>query len=172
MIDLTLETYADFGFDAVSVVVSTRPERSVGSDEQWSRAEAALCDTVEKRGLEWQLQPGEGAFYGPKIEFVLHDSIGRKWQCGTIQVDFFMPESLGATYIDENGTKQVPVMIHRAILGSMERFIGILIEHYAGTFPTWLAPRASTRQQFDRSSGRLRRTNYKRFAKTRIPSGT
>ena len=140
LIDLTFDVYHDFGFDKVLVAVSTRPEQRVGSDEQWDRAEQALSTAVENKQLEWKLQSGEGAFYGPKIEFVLCDSIGRTWQCGTIQVDFFMPDSLGASYIAEDGTKRVPVMIHRAVLGSIERFIGILIEHYAGAFPVWLAP--------------------------------
>ncbi len=140
LIDLTFQTYHDFGFENISVAVSTRPEQRVGSDEQWDRAEDALKVAVENKGLDWKLQPGEGAFYGPKIDFVLKDSIGRAWQCGTIQVDFSMPGRLNANYIAEDGSKQVPVMIHRAILGSMERFIGILIEHYAGNFPAWLAP--------------------------------
>ncbi|MEE9161212.1 MAG: threonine--tRNA ligase, partial [Gammaproteobacteria bacterium] len=140
LIDLTFQTYHDFGFEDVSVAVSTRPEKRVGSDEQWDRGEDALKIAVQSKGLDWKLQPGEGAFYGPKIDFVLKDSIGRAWQCGTIQVDFSMPGRLDASYIAEDGSKQVPVMIHRAILGSMERFIGILIEHYAGTFPAWIAP--------------------------------
>jgi len=140
LIDLTFETYYDFGFENISIAVSTRPEQRVGSDEQWDRAEDALKVAVENKGLDWKLQAGEGAFYGPKIDFVLKDSIGRAWQCGTIQVDFSMPGRLDATYIAEDGSRQVPVMIHRAILGSMERFIGILIEHYAGSFPAWLAP--------------------------------
>ena len=140
LIDLTFQTYHDFGFEDVSIAVSTRPEQRVGSDDQWDRAEEALNIAVESKELDWKLQPGEGAFYGPKIDFVLKDSIGRAWQCGTIQVDFSMPGRLDASYIAEDGSKQVPVMIHRAILGSMERFIGILIEHYAGTFPAWLAP--------------------------------
>lgn len=140
LIDLTLEVYADFGFSEVELAVSTRPEQSVGSEEQWARAEAALKTAVDGKGLDWRIQPGEGAFYGPKIEFVLRDSIGRAWQCGTIQVDFSMPVNLGASYVAEDGSKKTPVMIHRAILGSMERFVGILIEHYAGAFPMWLAP--------------------------------
>lgn len=140
LIDLTFKTYNDFGFEDIFIAVSTRPEQRVGSDEQWDRGETALRIAVEDKGLDWQLKPGEGAFYGPKIEFVLQDSIGRMWQCGTIQVDFSMPDRLGASYVAGDGSKQVPVMIHRAILGSMERFIGILIEHYAGNFPTWLAP--------------------------------
>ena len=140
LIDLTFQTYHDFGFKDVSIAVSTRPGQRVGSDDQWDRGEEALKVAVESKGLDWKLQPGEGAFYGPKIDFVLKDSIGRAWQCGTIQVDFSMPGRLDADYIDEDGSKQIPVMIHRAIFGSMERFIGILIEHYAGNFPVWLAP--------------------------------
>jgi len=132
--------YADFGFNEVLVKLSTRPSQRVGSDEIWDKSEQALQLALESSGLEWGLQPGEGAFYGPKIEFSLKDCIGRIWQCGTIQVDFSMPERLGATYIDEGSHKQTPVMLHRAILGSMERFIGILIENYAGAFPVWLAP--------------------------------
>ena len=139
-IDLLYAVYADFGFDDIIVKLSTRPEQRVGSDVIWDKAEEALHLALDTKGLEWELQPGEGAFYGPKIEFSLRDCIGRVWQCGTIQVDFSMPERLGATYIDENSDKQVPVMLHRAVLGSMERFIGILIEHYAGAFPVWLAP--------------------------------
>jgi threonyl-tRNA synthetase len=140
LIDLTFRTYRDFGFDDIEIAVSTRPEKRVGTDEQWDKAEEALKVAVEGKGLKFKLQPGEGAFYGPKIEFVLKDCIGRAWQCGTIQVDFSMPGRLDASYIAEDSSKQVPVMIHRAILGSMERFIGILIEHYAGSFPVWLAP--------------------------------
>ncbi len=140
LIDLTFETYHDFGFTDISMALSTRPEERVGADELWDRAELALQKALEDKGLEYKLQPGEGAFYGPKIEFTMHDSIGRAWQCGTIQVDFSMPGRLGAHYIDEDSNKQVPVMIHRAILGSMERFIGILLEHYAGVLPAWLSP--------------------------------
>ena len=139
-IDLLFEVYADFGFDDLIIKLSTRPEQRVGSDAIWDKAEAALQRALDAKQLDWALQPGEGAFYGPKIEFSLKDSLGRVWQCGTIQVDFSMPERLGATYVDENSEKQVPVMLHRAILGSLERFIGILIEHYAGAFPAWLAP--------------------------------
>lgn len=140
LIDLILKIYADFGFKDILLALSTRPEQRVGSDEQWDISEHALKTTIENKSLQYTLQPGEGAFYGPKIEFVLKDSIGRMWQCGTIQVDFSMPSRLLASYVAEDGSKQTPVMIHRAILGSMERFIGILIEHYAGTFPVWLAP--------------------------------
>ncbi len=137
---LLYAVYSDFGFNEVLVKLSTRPVQRVGTDEIWDKAENALQQALESSGLEWMLQPGEGAFYGPKIEFSLKDCIGRIWQCGTIQVDFSMPERLGATYIDDNSQKRTPVMLHRAILGSMERFIGILIENYAGAFPAWLAP--------------------------------
>ena len=139
-IDLLHQVYADFGFDKVLVKLSTRPANRVGSDAVWDKAEAALEEALNSKGLEWQLQPGEGAFYGPKIEFSLSDCLDRVWQCGTIQVDFSMPERLGAVYVGEDGSKHTPVMLHRAILGSMERFIGILVEHYAGYFPLWLAP--------------------------------
>jgi threonyl-tRNA synthetase len=139
-IDLLHRVYADYGFHEVLVKLSTRPAKRVGSDEVWDKAEAALRTALDSKGLVWELQPGEGAFYGPKIEFSLKDCLGRVWQCGTVQVDFSMPERLGAVYVAENGSKQTPVMLHRAILGSMERFIGILIEHYAGYFPLWLAP--------------------------------
>ncbi|MBS3744792.1 MAG: threonine--tRNA ligase [Wenzhouxiangellaceae bacterium] len=137
---LVFDVYRDFGFEDIQVKLSTRPEQRVGSDEVWDRAEAALKDALESRDIEYQIQPGEGAFYGPKIEFSLTDCIGRVWQCGTMQVDFSMPDRLGAAYVDEQGEKQVPVMLHRAILGSVERFIGVLIEHYAGNLPVWLAP--------------------------------
>ena len=139
-IRMTFEVYRDFGFDEVRVVFSTRPEQRVGDDILWDKAEAALRRALAHRGLEYRENPGEGAFYGPKIEFTLKDSIGREWQCGTVQVDFSMPGSLGAQYVTEDGSRRAPVMIHRAILGSLERFIGILIEHYAGRLPLWLAP--------------------------------
>lgn len=139
-IDLLYAVYADFGFTEVVIKLSTRPVQRVGSDEIWDKAEAALVQALDTKQLPWQLQPGEGAFYGPKIEFSLKDCLNRVWQCGTIQVDFSMPSRLGATYIAEDGSKQVPVMLHRAILGSLERFIGILIEHHAGRLPVWLAP--------------------------------
>ncbi len=138
--DLLFEVYRDFGFDEVLVKLSTRPEKRVGSDEIWDKAEKALEDALNEQGLDWELQPGEGAFYGPKIEFSLRDCLNRVWQLGTIQLDFSMPERLGAHYIAEDNSKQVPVMLHRAILGSLERFIGILIEHYAGALPLWLSP--------------------------------
>ena len=139
-IDLLYQVYADFGFEAVSVKFSTRPENRVGEDVLWDKAETALQAVLDHKQLDWELQPGEGAFYGPKIEFNLKDCLGRVWQLGTIQLDFSMPDRLGAHYIAEDGSKQVPVMLHRAILGSLERFIGILIEHYAGSLPLWLAP--------------------------------
>ncbi|MAY14468.1 MULTISPECIES: threonine--tRNA ligase [Oceanospirillaceae] len=139
-IKLTLAVYKDFGFDAVEMKLSTRPEGRIGDDALWDQAEAALEDALNDAGLEWELQPGEGAFYGPKIEFSLRDCLNRVWQCGTVQLDFMLPERLGAQYVDEDGERKTPVMLHRAILGSFERFIGILIEHYAGAMPPWLAP--------------------------------
>jgi threonyl-tRNA synthetase len=138
--DLLKSVYADFGFTEIAVKFSDRPAKRAGSDETWDRAEHALKSAVEAAGLEYTLNPGEGAFYGPKLEFVLRDAIGRDWQCGTLQVDFILPERLGAEYIGEDGAAHRPVMLHRAVLGSFERFIGILIENYAGRFPTWLAP--------------------------------
>ena len=139
-IDLLYKVYADFGFNEVIVKLSTRPEKRVGSDEVWDKAEKALEIALDAKAIEWELQPGEGAFYGPKIEFSLKDCIGRVWQCGTIQVDFSMPGRLEAEFVGEDGSKHTPVMLHRAILGSLERFIGILIEEHAGDFPLWLAP--------------------------------
>ena len=139
-IDMLFAVYKDFGFEEVIIKLSTRPENRVGDDSVWDKAENALELALNNKGLKWDLQPGEGAFYGPKIEFSLKDCIGRVWQCGTIQVDFSMPGRLGATYIAEDSSRQVPVMLHRAILGSLERFIGILIEQHAGTFPVWLSP--------------------------------
>ena len=139
-ITMLFEVYRDFGFDEVIIKFSTRPDNRVGSDEIWDKAEKALELAIEKNKLEYELQLGEGAFYGPKIDFSLRDCIGRIWQCGTIQVDFSMPKLLGASYIDEDSSKKAPVMLHRAIVGSMERFIGILIENYAGSYPVWLAP--------------------------------
>jgi threonyl-tRNA synthetase len=140
-IDMLHEVYADFGFSEVIYRLSTRPEQRVGSDNDWDRAEMALAEALNTKGLPWEELPGEGAFYGPKIEFSLKDCIGRVWQLGTIQVDFSMPGRLDAQYVAEDGSRQVPVMLHRAVLGSFERFIGILIEHYEGNFPTWLAPK-------------------------------
>ena len=139
-IRLLQQVYQDFGFTDVQVKLSTRPEKRVGTDEQWDAAEAALAAALDAQRLEYELQPGEGAFYGPKIEFSLKDCLGRVWQCGTLQLDFNLPVRLGAEYVDEDNTKKIPVMLHRAILGSLERFIGILIEHHAGAMPLWLAP--------------------------------
>ena len=138
--ELLLSVYRDFGFGDVSIKFADRPPVRVGSNEVWDRAEAALRDAVEAAGLSYMLNPGEGAFYGPKLEFHLRDALGREWQCGTLQLDFVMPDRLGASYVGEDGARHVPVMLHRAIFGSLERFIGILIEHYAGRFPLWLAP--------------------------------
>jgi len=140
-IDLLYEVYADFGFNEIIIKLSTRPENRVGDDAVWDKAEHALEQALNDKDLKWDLQVGEGAFYGPKIEFSLKDCLGRVWQCGTIQVDFSMPGRLDASYIAEDGSRQVPVMLHRAILGSLERFIGILIEEYAGQFPLWLSPK-------------------------------
>jgi threonyl-tRNA synthetase len=137
---LLLSIYRDFGFDDVAIKFADRPPVRAGSDRVWDQAESNLRDAVEAAGLPYTLNPGEGAFYGPKLEFVLRDALGRDWQCGTLQLDFVMPERLGASYVGEDGGRHRPVMLHRAILGSMERFIGILIEHYAGSFPLWLAP--------------------------------
>ncbi|MGL5949742.1 MAG: threonine--tRNA ligase [Aeromonas sp.] len=139
-IRMVYDVYGTFGFDNVVVKLSTRPEQRIGSDEMWDRAEAALAQALTQNGLKYDLQPGEGAFYGPKIEFTLHDCLDRAWQCGTVQLDFALPGRLGATYVGEDNERHVPVMIHRAILGSLERFIGILTEEYAGLFPTWLSP--------------------------------
>ena len=139
-IDLTFKVYKYFGFENIDIKLSTRPEKRVGADEVWDQAEAALAEALDAKGINWELQEGEGAFYGPKVEFVLKDCLDREWQCGTIQADFSMPERLEAQYIAEDGTKQTPVMLHRVIVGSIERFTGILIEHYEGAFPSWLAP--------------------------------
>ena len=139
-IELLQKVYADFGFNEILIKLSTRPVKRIGSDETWNRAEAALKAALDAKGLKWDLNPGEGAFYGPKIEFSLKDSIGRVWQCGTLQIDFELPNRLGSEYIAEDNSRKTPVMLHRAILGSMERFIGILIENHAGAMPLWLAP--------------------------------
>ena len=140
VVELILDIYRDFGFENVVIKLSTRPEKRIGSDEIWDKLEGALTGALSAMGLDYVLYPGEGAFYGPKLEFVLRDAIGRDWQCGTLQVDFVLPERLDANYIASDGSKKRPVMLHRAILGSMERWIGILIEQYAGRFPIWLAP--------------------------------
>ena len=137
---LLLSVYRDFGFDDVEIKFADRPPQRVGSDAVWDRAEQDLKAAVETAGLAYTYNPGEGAFYGPKLEFHLRDALGRQWQCGTLQLDFNMPERLGATYVGDDGGRHTPVMLHRAILGSIERFIAILIEHYAGRFPLWLAP--------------------------------
>jgi len=139
-LELLYSVYHDFGFDEVMVELSTRPEKRIGKEEYWDRAEAALVAALEEAGIEYKLNPGDGAFYGPKIDFSLKDTIGRVWQCGTFQLDFNMTERLGAEYISEDGSRKTPVMLHRAILGSLERFIGILIENYAGKMPVWLSP--------------------------------
>jgi threonyl-tRNA synthetase len=140
LIGLVFHVYADFGFEEALIRLSTRPANRVGADELWDQAEAALKQALDATGLKWELNPGDGAFYGPKIDFSLKDSIGRVWQLGTIQLDFSMPGRLDASYVAHDGSRRVPVMIHRAILGSLERFIGVLIEHYAGALPVWLAP--------------------------------
>jgi len=137
---LLQKVYADFGFTQIVYKLATRPEKRVGADDLWEKAERALAESLRASGVQYEMLPGEGAFYGPKIEYHLKDSIGRSWQCGTMQVDFSMPGRLGAEYVAEDNTRKVPVMLHRAIVGSMERFIGILIEHYAGAMPLWLAP--------------------------------
>ncbi|MDX1676760.1 threonine--tRNA ligase [Arsukibacterium sp.] len=139
-IQMVFDVYSTFGFKDVKVKLSTRPAQRIGSDESWDKAEQGLIEALKSNNIDYDLQPGEGAFYGPKIEFTLHDCLNRAWQCGTIQLDFALPGRLGATFVSEGGDKLVPVMIHRAILGSLERFIGILIEEYAGLFPAWLAP--------------------------------
>ncbi len=138
--ELALKVYRDFGFHDIAIRLALRPEKRIGSDATWDAAEAALREALRACGAEWAELPGEGAFYGPKIEYHLKDSIGRAWQCGTMQVDFSMPQRLGAEYVDADDTRKAPVMLHRAVVGSMERFIGILIEHYAGALPLWLAP--------------------------------
>ncbi len=158
------EVYRDFGFNEVIVKLSTRPEKRVGSDETWDKAEAGLAAALQQNDLAYEIQPGEGAFYGPKVEFTLKDSLDRMWQCGTIQLDFNLPVRLGAEFVDEDNTRKPPVMLHRAILGSMERFIGILIEHHAGAFPLWLSPVqtvlmniSQAQEQYTREVGQLLR---------------
>ncbi|EKT57351.1 threonine--tRNA ligase [Providencia sneebia] len=139
-IEMIYDVYATFGFEKIVVKLSTRPEKRIGTDDMWDTAEADLANALKSKGIEFEYQPGEGAFYGPKIEFTLYDCLDRAWQCGTVQLDFFLPGRLNASYVGENNERIVPVMIHRAVLGSLERFIGILTEEYAGFFPTWLAP--------------------------------
>jgi threonyl-tRNA synthetase len=140
ILDLNLHILRTFGFDCYDIYLSTRPEKYVGSEEHWQQATAALQQALETRGLEYRLDPGEGVFYGPKIDIKIKDVLGRAWQCSTIQVDFNLPERFGLGYIGEDGQEHQPIMIHRALMGSLERFIGVLIEHYAGAFPLWLAP--------------------------------
>jgi threonyl-tRNA synthetase len=137
---LLQKVYRDFGFEQLVYKVATRPEQRIGSDEIWDKSEQSLVESMRRSGVEFETLPGEGAFYGPKIEYHLKDSLGRPWQCGTMQVDFSMPERLGAEYVAEDNSRKVPVMLHRAIVGSLERFIGMLIENYAGAMPPWLAP--------------------------------
>ncbi len=137
---LTQKIYSDFGFNSVHLELSTRPEKSIGTDEIWQIAEGALRESLEELGLEYKHNPGDGAFYGPKIDFHIKDAIGRSWQCGTVQLDFSMPERFDISYVANDGQKKRPVMLHRAILGSIERFIGIIIENYKGKFPLWIAP--------------------------------
>jgi threonyl-tRNA synthetase len=141
VVALVLDIYKDFGFEDIVIKLSTRPEKRIGSDEVWDKLEGALINALETMGLDYVLYPGEGAFYGPKLEFVLRDAIGRDWQCGTLQVDMNLPERFDISYVDESGGRDKrPVMLHRALFGSLERFIGILIEHYEGKFPVWLSP--------------------------------
>jgi threonyl-tRNA synthetase len=137
---LLQKVYADFGFSNIIYKVATRPDARIGSDEVWDKAESALIESLKASGCDFVISPGDGAFYGPKIEYTLKDALGRQWQCGTMQVDFSMPGTLGAEYVDEDGQRKTPVMLHRAIVGSLERFIGILIEEHAGALPAWLAP--------------------------------
>jgi threonyl-tRNA synthetase len=140
VIELILDIYKDFGFDDVVIKFSDRPDNRIGSDEVWDKLEGALINALDSMGREYKLFPGEGAFYGPKLEFVLRDAIGRDWQCGTLQVDMNLPERFDISYIGEDGERHRPVMLHRALFGSLERFFGILVEHYEGKFPVWLAP--------------------------------
>ena len=139
--DLILSIYKDFGFEDVHVKLSTRPENRIGSDESWDLSEGALKTALDRAGMDYTIFEGEGAFYGPKLEYVLRDAIGRDWQCGTLQVDYNLPERFGSTYVTQSGEKQAPVMLHRALFGSLERFTGILIENWEGKLPFWLAPR-------------------------------
>ena len=168
-IQMVFDVYKDFGFaGSLKVKLSTRPEQRIGSDDVWDKSEAALADALKANSLDYEIQEGEGAFYGPKIEFTLHDCLDRAWQCGTIQLDFSMPGRLGAQYVDENGDRQTPVMIHRAILGSLERFIGILIEHYAGNLPTWLAPTQAVVLNITDNQGEYIQNVAKKLAKSGI----
>jgi threonyl-tRNA synthetase len=174
-IDLLQRIYADFGFQEILIKLSTRPAKRIGSDAAWDRAEAALKSALDAKQLKWDVNPGEGAFYGPKIEFSLKDSIGRVWQCGTLQLDFALPGRLGAEYVAEDNSRRQPVMLHRAILGSLERFIGILIEHYAGALPLWLAPEqvvvlnisAQQAEYAERVAAGLRKSGFRAIADLR-----
>lgn len=174
-IKMVYDTYATFGFDKIAVKLSTRPEKRVGSDEIWDKSEKALADALTDCDIEFDYQPGEGAFYGPKIEFTLYDCLDRAWQCGTVQLDFSMPERLDSTYVDEDGQRKTPVMIHRAILGSLERFIGILTEEFTGAFPPWLAPTQvvvgnitdSQAQYVAEVVGQLKKANFRAKADVR-----
>lgn len=163
-IDLLRRVYADFGFTDILVKLSTRPEKRIGSDEAWDKAEAALAQSLTAKNLAFELQPGEGAFYGPKIEFSLKDCLGRIWQCGTLQLDFALPGRLGAEYIGEDNARHTPVMLHRAVLGSLERFIGILIEHHAGAFPLWLSPVQVVVMNISEAQGDYAKTVAEKFA--------
>ena len=169
--DLILSIYADFGFDDIVIKLSTRPEKRVGSDEAWDKAEAALIacprDASQSAGVKTAINPGEGAFYGPKLEYTLRDAIGREWQCGTTQVDFNMPGRFGAFYIGADSEKKTPVMIHRAMFGSLERFTGILIEHYAGHLPLWLAAAADRRRDDHAGGRRICARSHRRGAQAR-----
>ncbi len=164
-IDITFAVYKKFGFENIEIKLSTRPEKRVGNNAIWDKAEKALEIALNHKKLAWTLQQGEGAFYGPKIEFVLKDCLDRSWQCGTLQVDFSMPKRLGASYIDHEGKKQTPVMLHRAILGSLERFVGILIEHYAGSYPLWLAPLQVMILNISAKQEQYVKTTYKQLIK-------
>jgi threonyl-tRNA synthetase len=167
-IDFLIKVYADFGFSDIIYKLSTRPEKRIGSDEAWDQAEKSLATALDSKAVAWDVLPGEGAFYGPKIEFSLRDCLGRVWQCGTVQLDFSMPGRLEASYVDENGDKQVPVMIHRAVLGSLERFIAILLEQYAGALPLWLAPKQVVIMNITDKQAEYSRQLYKKLKKSGI----
>ncbi len=154
--DLFMTTYKDFGFEDVKLKVATRPDQRAGTDETWDKAETALIDAISQLGYEYALAEGEGAFYGPKLEFHVRDAIGRSWQCATLQVDFIMPQRLDATYIGSDGQKHYPVMLHRAVYGSFERFAGMLIEGYAGKLPLWVAPVQAVRRHHHERGRRVR----------------
>jgi threonyl-tRNA synthetase len=161
---LLIDVYRDFGFTEIAVKLSLRPDKRAGSDEVWNRAEAGLREALAASGQSWEELPGEGAFYGPKIEYQIKDALGRSWQCGTMQLDFVLPERLGAEYVAEDNARHRPVMLHRAILGSLERFIGILIENYAGAFPFWLAPTQAVVMNISEGQGDYAQVVRKRLA--------